>query len=96
MRETGLSEGLPITTVTLDSVPGSDALATACRDAYHLLLASLGESLTHYGVTSEDVSGLSMLLLGALEGAMVLARAHQSLTPCELILPLFPDCTSRA
>lgn len=100
LQETGFSEGLPITTVTLDSVPGSDALAAACREAYRLLLASLGEGLTYYGVTSEDASGLSMLLLGALEGAMILARAQQSLTPCELILaqilPLFPDRISGA
>ncbi|WP_454198653.1 TetR/AcrR family transcriptional regulator [Nocardia sp. Marseille-Q1738] len=101
LQETGFSEGLPITTVTLDSVPGSAALAAACREAYNVLLASLAESLTYYGVTSaEDASGLAMLLLGALEGAMVLARAQQSLTPCELILaqilPLFPDRTSHA
>ncbi|MFX0577105.1 TetR/AcrR family transcriptional regulator [Nocardia nepalensis] len=101
LQETGFSEGLPITTVTLDSVPGSAALAAACREAYHVLLTALGESLTYYGVTSaEDASGLAMLLLGALEGAMVLARAQQSLTPCELILaqilPLFPDRPSRA
>ncbi|WP_217212912.1 TetR/AcrR family transcriptional regulator [Streptomyces sp. AC550_RSS872] len=96
LMETGFSEGLPITTVTLDSVPGSDALAAACRDAYRTLVASLAETLEHYGITpAEDARSLAMLLLGALEGSMVLARADQSLTPCRLILqqilPLFPD-----
>ncbi|MER6106222.1 hypothetical protein ABT115_29065 [Streptomyces sp. NPDC001832] len=54
------------------------------------------EGLTYYGVTSaREADGLAMLLLSALEGAMVLSRADQSLTPCRLvlaqILPLFPD-----
>ncbi|WP_433683546.1 TetR/AcrR family transcriptional regulator [Nocardia sp. CA-119907] len=99
LLETGFSEGLPITTVTLDSVPGSDALAAACRGAYRTLVASLTESLAYYGITpAEDARSLAMLLLGALEGAMVLARADQSLVPCQLILerilPLFPDHTN--
>ncbi|MGW1729315.1 TetR/AcrR family transcriptional regulator [Streptomyces sp. NPDC002306] len=96
LKETGFSEGLPITTVTLDSAPVSEALTVACRDAYRALVECLEESLLYYGASSaEETRSLAMLLLATLEGSMVLARAYQSLTPCELILEqilsLVPD-----
>jgi hypothetical protein len=87
---------MPFTTVTLDSVPDSTALTTVCHKGYESLVSALQKGLESYGVPStEQVRGLATLLLCSLEGAMILARAHQSLEPFRQImphlLPLLPE-----
>lgn len=96
LQDSGFTEGMPITTVTLDSVPGSTALSTVCDEGYESLVSALQKGLESYGVSSmEQARGLATLLLCALEGAMILARAHQSLDPFQQImshlLPLLPE-----
>ncbi|MGN9837808.1 TetR/AcrR family transcriptional regulator [Nonomuraea sp. H19] len=95
LEESGYTEGLPMTTVTLDSVPGSAALSAACHEAYESWVTALEESLVAYGVAAEEARGPAMLMLATLEGGMILARAYRSLEPLELIqaqiLALLPD-----
>lgn len=85
LEASGFTEGLPMTTVTLDSVPGSAALSAACHEAYEAWVTTLEESLVGYGVPAQEAHGLAMLMLATLEGGMILARAYQSLEPLELI-----------
>ena len=81
LEQTDYREGLPITTVTLDSVPESKALTEACRDAYELWLAALARGLMAHGVSDKDADSLALFVLTGLEGAMTLCRAYQSTTP---------------
>ena len=66
------------------------------QEGYESLVSALQKGLEGYGVPSaEQARGLATLLLCSLEGAMILARAHQSLDPFRQImphlLPLLPD-----
>jgi TetR/AcrR family transcriptional repressor of lmrAB and yxaGH operons len=81
LSATGYTEGCPITTVTLDSVPGSQPLTDACRDAYDLWLSTLAGGLTAYGVPAPEAPSLARFLLINLEGALALCRAYRSNTP---------------
>jgi AcrR family transcriptional regulator len=86
LRASDFTEGLPVTTITLDSVPASAALTTACRTAYDTWLATLTEGLLDYGVPEERADGLAKLLLAGLEGAAVLCRAYESTEPLDRIV----------
>ncbi|WP_168200748.1 TetR/AcrR family transcriptional regulator [Allokutzneria sp. NRRL B-24872] len=87
LRDSDFTEGCPITTVVLDSVPTSEPLTEACRDAYSAWLGALAEGLVSYGIAQERADELAMLMLVSLEGAMVLCRAFQSTEPMERVIP---------
>jgi TetR/AcrR family transcriptional regulator, lmrAB and yxaGH operons repressor len=99
LRSSDFSEGLPATTVTLDSVPGSPALTAACRSAYERWLTTLAEGLRAFGVPAAQAHGLATLLLAALEGAAVLCRAYRSTEPLDgvsaQLLPLLPGTATK-
>jgi TetR/AcrR family transcriptional repressor of lmrAB and yxaGH operons len=88
LRDSGFTEGLPVTIITLDSVPGSAALTAACRAAYDAWLTALAEGLAGYGVADGRADGLAKLMLSTLEGAVVLCRVYQSTEPLNQIAPL--------
>jgi len=94
LRSSEFTEGLPVTTVTLDSVPGSPALTAACRSAYERWLTTLAQGLQTFAVPAAQARTLATLLLAALEGAAVLCRAYGSTEPLDNIsahlLQLFP------
>lgn len=85
LEASGFTEGLPVTAVTLDSVPRSAALSEACRDAYAAWITELAAGLGEYGVPERRARGVAMLMLATLEGTMILARAQRSLEPFELV-----------
>lgn len=87
LEGSAFAEGLPVTCVVLDSVPGSEALTTACRNAYDAWLASLSEGLRCHGVCREQAENLAALTLICIEGAVILCRAYQSTEPLRRILP---------
>ncbi|MEV1287424.1 TetR/AcrR family transcriptional regulator [Micromonospora sp. NPDC049679] len=91
LRASDYTEGLPITTITLDSVPVSPALTVACRSAYDAWLAALAEGLIAYGTPVKRAESLASLMLASLEGAVVLCRAYQSTGPLERVLPFVLD-----
>ena len=83
LRSSDFTEGLPVTTVTLDCVPASPALTTACRCAYERWLTTMTQGLQTYAVPATQARTLATLLLAALEGAAVLCRAYQSTGPLD-------------
>jgi TetR/AcrR family transcriptional repressor of lmrAB and yxaGH operons len=91
LRDSGFTEGLPLTTITLDSVPASAALTAACRAAYDGWLAALVKGLTGLGVPESRAGGLAQLMLASLEGAVLLCRVYQSTEPLERISPQVLD-----
>jgi len=95
LRASDFTEGLPVTTVTLDSVPASPALTTACRSAYERWLSTLTDGLRLFDVPEAQGRALATLLLAALEGAAVLCRAYRSTAPLDdtaaHLLTLLPE-----
>jgi TetR/AcrR family transcriptional regulator, lmrAB and yxaGH operons repressor len=81
LRASGFTEGCPVTTVTLDTVPSSEPLTDASRSAYESWLTALAEGLTEYGIAKDRADNLAMLMLATLEGALVLCRAFESTEP---------------
>ncbi|MCU7729922.1 TetR/AcrR family transcriptional regulator [Actinoplanes sp. KI2] len=91
LRSSGYIEGLPITTITLDSVPTSAGLTVACRNAYDVWLTALTDGLLAYGEPAERADRLAKLMMASLEGAAVLCRAYQSTAPLDQIVPFVLD-----
>ena len=94
LQKSDFTEGLPVTTVTLDSVPASPALTRACHGAYARWLSTVAEELQGYEVPAARARTLATLLLASLEGAVVLCRAYRSTDPLDdtatELLPLLP------
>jgi TetR/AcrR family transcriptional repressor of lmrAB and yxaGH operons len=95
LSASGYTEGLPVTMITLDSVPGSSALTSACRSAYDGWLTALEEGLAAYGIGPGEAAGLARLMLAGLEGAVVLCRVYESTEPLDQVvsrvLALIPE-----
>ncbi|GGM60053.1 TetR family transcriptional regulator [Longimycelium tulufanense] len=87
LRASGFLEGLPLTTIALDSVPRSTALTVACRAAYDGWVAELGDGLRAHGTPATQARSLAELMLATLEGAVLLCRVAQSTEPIDRILP---------
>lgn len=77
------AEGCPITSVLLETVPGSDRLATACNAAFDTWVCQAEDHARRIGgVTRPDVAAMALLI--ALEGAWVIARATRSRRPFDV------------
>jgi TetR/AcrR family transcriptional repressor of lmrAB and yxaGH operons len=87
LRDSGFTEGLPVTIITLDSVPASAALTVACRQAYDAWLAALVDGLAGFGVPAAATDDMAKLMLAALEGAVVLCRVYQTTQPLQQNAP---------
>jgi len=79
------AEGCPVSTVTLDSTPGSPALTAACGQAYDSWQRAIAGALTSYGVSQRRAARLAVVMLAAVEGALLLCRAKRSLRPLEAV-----------
>lgn len=77
------TDGCPVSTVTLDSTPGSPELAEACSQAYDSWRQAIQDALIRYGVDDSRAGRLAILMLTAVEGALLLCRAQRSLRPLE-------------
>jgi AcrR family transcriptional regulator len=75
------TEGCPVSTVTLDSTPGSPALTEACSQAYDSWQRAIEDALIGYGVGQSRAARLAVLMLTAVEGALLLCRAKRSVSP---------------
>ncbi len=75
--------GCPIASVTLDTASLNEDLRTACAAAFASWLEIIGEALRGDGAPDEAATSLSFLVLSAIEGAIVLARAAKSPAPLE-------------
>ncbi|MGW4739874.1 TetR/AcrR family transcriptional regulator [Nocardia xishanensis] len=81
--ESGYLNGCPVSTVTLDSAPRSTTLTLACRDAYRQWRTALIQVLVQYGIPAARAERLAALMLSAVEGAMIIARAECSTVPLD-------------
>jgi TetR/AcrR family transcriptional regulator, lmrAB and yxaGH operons repressor len=73
-------QGGPITGVALEAASTNEPLRLACRDAYRAWQRPLAEALRPvYGAAAAD--SLAVLIIAALEGAIILARTERSPQP---------------
>jgi AcrR family transcriptional regulator len=83
LTETGYAQGCPVLAAVADTTAGSDGLRAATADAFGTWQAGVEAALAGAGVPVARVPGLAVLLISALEGAIVLARSRRSLDPLD-------------
>ncbi len=81
LERSGYVEGCPVTTVTLETEPGSGPLADACASSFRNWEDSMTQYLEANGYSPDRSAKLANLILCSLEGAFVLSRSQASPEP---------------
>ncbi|MDT7802354.1 MAG: hypothetical protein QOI78_5787 [Actinomycetota bacterium] len=83
---TGFDAGCPLVATVADAAATSDSLRDAVGKAFEGWQRPLAETLEQFGVPSARSASLAVLMLSTLEGAIVLARAHQDVAPLDTVV----------
>ena len=92
------SAGCPLVAAAADTAGTSQQLRQVLRRAFDGWLEPLSESLVELGVPLERSDNLAVVIIAALEGAIILARVRRDMTPFDaLVSELGPllDAVSR-
>jgi TetR/AcrR family transcriptional repressor of lmrAB and yxaGH operons len=81
LEASGYERGCPVATSALETAHASEALAAAAAQAFAGWRARLAEHFEAAGFRPADARSRAVLVLSALEGALVLARAEHDVTP---------------
>jgi AcrR family transcriptional regulator len=85
------TSGCPLVAAAADTAATSNQLRQVVRHAFDGWLEPLSESLVDLGVPVQRSDNLAMVIIAALEGAIILARIRRDLTPLDaLVLELGP------
>jgi AcrR family transcriptional regulator len=85
------SAGCPLVAAAADTAATSKQIRQVLRRAFDGWLEPLSESLVDLGVPLERSDNLAIVIIAALEGAIILARIRRDLTPFDaLVLELGP------
>lgn len=94
------ARGCPVVAAASDTAAASDVLREAADAAFRAWQAPIETALVKAGVPAERTAALALLMLSALEGAIVLARTRQDPTPLDAVLaelaPLLDGAVSGA
>lgn len=81
LERSNYTEGCPIATVVLEVAPTSRMIGDACAEAIELLLTRLTGWLARDGWDAGTARQRAQLIYGAIEGALLLAKALRSIEP---------------
>lgn len=81
LESSQFTKGCPIATVALEQAATSEALQRVCSATYALWQAAIAARLERDGHTPERAGELAGFFLSAIEGALLLCRAHRSTDP---------------
>jgi TetR/AcrR family transcriptional repressor of lmrAB and yxaGH operons len=81
LRRSDFRDGCPVATVALEAAAGSPRIREACDASFRAWEAPLRDHLRAVGFGAERAEGLATLVLAALEGGLVLARARRDVEP---------------
>ncbi|MFE0806072.1 TetR/AcrR family transcriptional regulator [Streptomyces sp. NPDC058794] len=73
----GFAAGCPVAAATVDCAGSSDATREAAADAFATWTRPVADALTGMGVPAARSEPLATLMISALEGAVVIARAER-------------------
>ena len=91
LTEEQFSAGCPLVAAAVDTAATSEQLRQVLRRAFDGWLEPLSKSLVDLGVPLERADNLAIVVIAALEGAIILARIRRDLTPFDaLTLELGP------
>jgi AcrR family transcriptional regulator len=78
--------GCPLVAAAADSAGTSNELRQVLQRAFDGWLEPLSEGLTELGVPFERADNLAVVIISALEGAIILARVRRDLTPFDALV----------
>ncbi len=81
LASSGYRDGCPIATVTLEAATRSAAVRVTATAVFESWLEVLEERLRDGGLSPEAAGRRALLVLSAIEGALILARARGDLQP---------------
>jgi AcrR family transcriptional regulator len=84
LRATDYADACPIATVALEVSSSSEPLRQACAEVFDGWIALVAERFAAAGIVPQVARELAIGLIGALEGAFVLARALRSTEPLDV------------
>jgi AcrR family transcriptional regulator len=84
------SAGCPLVAAAADIAGTSDQLRQVLRSAFDDWIEPLSEGLVELGVPSERSNNLALLIISALEGAIILARVRRDNSPFHALVELGP------
>ena len=91
LTEEQFSAGCPLVAAAADTAATNEQLRQVLRRAFDSWLEPLSKSLVDLGVPLERSDNLAIVVIAALEGAIILARIRRDLTPFDaLTLELGP------
>jgi TetR/AcrR family transcriptional repressor of lmrAB and yxaGH operons len=96
LERTDFADGCPIATVVLEVTPTSPEIAAACAEAVERLLARVTGWIERDGVAPDIARERAQLVYGALEGALVFAKAFRSVEPLTTLRRQLPDLLGSA
>ncbi|GII55905.1 TetR family transcriptional regulator [Planotetraspora thailandica] len=76
-QTTGFAAGCPVAAATVDCAHGADATREAAAAAFACWSQPVAQALTEMGVPAGRAESLATLMISALEGAILIARAEQ-------------------
>ncbi len=82
--DTDYADACPIATVALEVSSTNEHLREACAEVFDAWVTLASERLASYSLSPESAREHAIAMLGALEGAFVLARALRSTEPLEV------------
>jgi TetR/AcrR family transcriptional repressor of lmrAB and yxaGH operons len=77
MRETDYTFGCPVAPVILDAAGGVEELAAVCKQAFRTWAEMLRHAFVAAGMPTRRADALALLVLAAIEGVLLLARAER-------------------
>jgi TetR/AcrR family transcriptional regulator, lmrAB and yxaGH operons repressor len=81
LEASGYEDGCPIATVTLEAAANCGPVRATAAEVFESWLAVLRERLASAGLAAGAADRRALLVLSAVEGALILARARRDLTP---------------
>ena len=81
LERSDFKEGCPIATTALETSAQLEALGTAARNAFQKWELEIKRGLFRFGLSAGDADIVATMALSQIEGALLLARTHRSLTP---------------
>lgn len=85
-RTSGFEAGCPVAAATVDCAGTADSTRTAAAEAFTRWRGSVAEALTVLGVPAERAPSLATLMVGALEGALLMARTEHDVGALETVV----------
>jgi TetR/AcrR family transcriptional regulator, lmrAB and yxaGH operons repressor len=85
VERSGYRAGGPITTVALETASTSEALRETCRRIYNGWEEAFAQKLLDGGLERERAERISIFIISAIEGGIILCRTEQSPQPLEIV-----------